>query len=71
MNAMDPCQVDARDFTSGARIRELTTGEVDEVSGGILPLVVVAVVVIAVAMEELGEAASSEGGDSESDDGDD
>ena len=71
MNALGSCQVDARGFTPTVQIRELTTSEVDEVSGGILPLIVVAAVAIAVVMEECGEESPSESDDSESADGDD
>ena len=70
MNALGSCQVDAQGFAPTARIRELTTAEVDEVAGGILPLIVVAAVAIAVVMEECGEESPSESDDSESADGD-
>ena len=72
MNALGSCQVDARGFTPTVQIRELTTSEVDEVSGGVLPLVVVAAaILVAAAIQEFGEESSPESDDSESGDGDD
>ncbi|MCY3622191.1 MAG: class IIb bacteriocin, lactobin A/cerein 7B family [Gammaproteobacteria bacterium] len=57
MNHLNPRPVDPRDLPSTTQIRELTSEEVDEVAGGVLPLIGVAaaIVLIAAAVEEMRE----------------
>ena len=73
MNALGSGEVGARDFVSRAQIRELTPEEVNEVSGGALPVIIVAVVVVAIAAQKLGEESSepNEGEGGEGEGGDD
>ena len=60
--------MNALGYPPTAQLRELTTAEVDEVSGGVLPLAVIAVaVLVAAAMQRSGEDSSSDS--EESDDG--
>lgn len=68
MSALGVRQVEGRGAGPAAQIRDLTIDEVNEVAGGVLPIVgIVAVVLIAAAIEECSEDSSS---DSEDDGGD-
>ena len=50
-------------------VRELTVAEIEDVSGGVLPLVVIGgAILIAAAMQESGEESAPESEDSNSDD---
>lgn len=70
MNQLSPCPVDPKGLPSTTRIRELTSEEVDEVTGGVLPLIAVAAfVVLAAAAAEEGRKESSDAEDAG--DGDD
>lgn len=61
MNALGLGEVGARAFDPKAQIRELTPEEVNEVAGGALPVVIIAVVVVANAAQEIGEESSEQG----------
>lgn len=75
MNALGSREFEARGFASTPRIRDLTTEELDEVAGGIVPVAIVVAVAVAVALEEFGDDSSSDseegGGDAGDAGGDD
>ena len=54
------------DFEPEPQTRELTTAELDHVAGGALPAIIVVVVLVAVAVQEVEDAIGSD--DNESDD---
>ena len=60
MNALGLGEVGARAIAPKAQIRELTPEEVNEVAGGALPVVIIAVVVVAIAAQKLGEGSSEQ-----------
>jgi len=65
MNAQGPYD-DTKIAVPTAQIRELTALEVEEVAGGALPLIIVAVIVVGVVMDEIQD--EMEGDDSGGDD---
>ena len=66
MNALKIRQVVAKEFASTGQIRGLTTAELEEVAGGILPVMIIVGAAVAVALQECGEESS----DNEDDGGD-
>lgn len=70
MNAMGSRHVEAFGFGSTARVRELTTEELDDVSGGapVLLAVVLVAVLVATAVDEIADATESEDADEGGDD---
>ena len=71
MRAMGYGKVATPEVARTAHVRELTSEELDEVSGGALVLVAIAIgAVVAVAMQEMGDDSSSdsEGGESDGED---
>ena len=69
MNQLSQYPVDLRGLPSMTQMRELTSEEVDEVAGGVLPLVAVAAAIVLVAaaaeesMEESADTEEEGGGD--------
>ena len=68
MNAMGSRHVEA--FGSTAQVRELTTEELDDVSGGapVLLAIVVVAIVVATVMDDIADASESEDADEGGDD---
>lgn len=62
MNALSRVHADTGDLAAPASIRELTADEVEEVAGGVLPiLVIAAAVVVTTVLQETGKESPSEG----------
>ena len=71
MNVFGICQVHAPDPALTSQVRELTVAELEEVSGGVLPLVVIGgAILIAAVMQESGEDSSTESEDPPPDESD-
>ena len=69
MNAMESRHVEAFNFGSTARVRELTTEELDDVSGGgVLLAAVVVAFVVAATIDRIADASESEDTDEGGDD---
>ena len=61
MNILTRAQADTGDLAATASIRELTADEVEEVAGGVLPiLVIAAAVVVTTVLQECGEESPSD-----------
>ena len=70
MRGVESCNAATSEVTRTGHVRELTTEELDEVSGG--ALIIVAIVIgaaVAVAMQEAGDDSSSESDDGGEDSG--
>ena len=64
MNILTRAQADTRDLAATGSIRELTADEVEEVAGGVLPiLIMAAAVVVTTVLQKTGEESPSEGED--------
>lgn len=71
MDAQASSHTDIRGSAPPAQIRELTIEEVDEVSGGALPVAVIVVaIIVAAAIQQAGDDSSSESESSDGGDGD-
>jgi len=70
VNQLNPSLVDLRGLPPTTHMRELTSEEVNEVSGGVLPLVAVAaaIVLVAAAVEESLEESADPGDETGSSD---
>ena len=72
MNILTRAQADTGDLAATGSIRELTADEVEEVAGGVLPiLIMAAAVVVTTVLQKSGEESPSEGEDRDGGDGED
>ena len=70
MNTLNLCWPSARCSEAKTPVRELTAAELDDVSGGAIPVVILIAVAVAAVVHEATESSSSESEDSESNEDD-